>query len=193
MKRELEENKKKFIELLLSTKREGMDKLVNYLENETDFFEAPASTKYHSSYVGGLLIHSLNVFKRLMQLRISDNEELTKESENTKIIVALLHDICKTNFYKISEKNVKDKEGNWVKQPYYIADDKFPVGHGEKSVIILQKFINLTDDEILAIRWHMGAYDPKDNYQQLGNSFNKSPLAVSLHIADLQATYLDEN
>jgi len=74
MKRELEENKKRFIELLLSTKREGMDKLVNYLENETDFFEAPASTKYHSSYVGGLLIHSLNVFKRLMQLRISDNE-----------------------------------------------------------------------------------------------------------------------
>jgi hypothetical protein len=177
--------KDEFIELLKITKRKGINNLIHWLENETDFFTAPASTKYHLSKESGLLEHSLNVYDELVsEYGISDNI-------SSLIIVALLHDICKANYYSISERNV-NKNGKWIKEPYYTVNDQFPLGHGEKSVILIQRYIDLTDEEIAAIRWHMGAYEPKENYSTLGNVFNKYPLALYLHIADLKATYITE-
>lgn len=181
----IEEMKKRYITLLRETDRKGIDDLIDWLENETDFFTAPASTKYHNAFEGGLLDHSLNVFDNLL-------DEDYEHSDDTLTIVSLLHDICKANFYSVGEKNIK-KDGEWIKEPYYMVEDQFPLGHGEKSVILIQRFIKLSDEEIAAIRWHMGGYEPKDNYGYLGKAFNKYSLAVYLHIADLKATYLDEN
>lgn len=181
--------KEKFIELLKSTKREGIDDLLNWLENETDFFNAPASTKYHLSKEEGLLEHSLNVFNELAK-EMSSTEFI--DIFNSIIIVSLLHDVCKANYYTTNYRNVKTKNGEWVQVPYYSIDDLLPLGHGEKSVILVQKYIDLTDEEVAAIRWHMGAYEPKENYSTLGNAFNKYPLALYLHIADLKATYIAE-
>ena len=177
--------KEEYIELLKITNRNGIDKLIQWLE-QTDFFTAPASTKYHLSKKGGLLEHSLNVYDELV------NEYGVSDSISSLIIVALLHDICKANFYSISERNVKKVDGKWIKEPYYTVEDQFPVGHGEKSVMIIQKFIKLTDEEIAAIRWHMGAYEPKESYNSLSRAFSKYPLALMLHIADLKATYIRE-
>lgn len=181
--------KEQFIELLKATGRENIDLLIEWLEKETDFFTAPASTKYHLSYEGGLLEHSLNVYYELMkECNVSNKDILT-----SIIIVSLLHDICKANYYKLSYRNVKNKEGKWVQEPYYSVEDAEPLGHGEKSVILIQKFIKLTDEEIMAIRWHMGGFEAKDNYIYLSKAFNQSELALKLHIADLKATYLIEN
>lgn len=177
--------KEKFIDLLKEVKRPGINALLSYLENNTDFFEAPASTNFHLSKKGGLLEHSLNVYENLF------NNDSTYDEETIKI-VALLHDICKANFYEYYEKNVKNDKGLWIKEPAYRINDQLPLGHGEKSVIIIQKFISLSEEEVMAIRWHMGGYEPKENYSYLAAAFNKYPLAVKLHIADLEATYLNE-
>lgn len=191
----MEDKKKEFIELLKSTNREGIEDLINWLENESDFFISPASTKYHLSYKGGLLEHSLNVLDQMINqlaLDLSD-EQITEELRISTVIVSLLHDVCKANYYSEKEKNVKNEKGEWVKEPYFVTDDMYPLGHGEKSVIIIQKYIKLTDDEIMAIRWHMGGFEPKDNYQYLSKAFSKYYLALALHIADLKATYVTEN
>lgn len=176
--------KEQYIELIKETKRKGINKLIKWLET-TDFFTAPASTRYHLARETGLLEHSLNVYQNL--LVEDEGHDL-----DSLIIVALLHDICKANYYSVSERNVK-RENEWVKELYYCVDDQFPIGHGEKSVILIQKFIDLKEEEIAAIRWHMGAYEPKDNYTYLNKAFEKYPLALYLHIADLKATYKDEN
>lgn len=185
----MEENKKLFIELLESTQRKGIDLLIKWLE-ESDFFKAPASTKYHLSCEGGLLEHSLNVYKELM--KSAKDYEFLKDKTDSIIITSLLHDICKANYYQKSEKNVK-KENGWVKEACYIVNDEYPIGHGEKSVIIIQRFIELTEEEIMAIRWHMGAFEPKENYSMISKVFGKYPLAILLHLADLSSTYLREN
>lgn len=177
--------KERYIYLLKSTMREGMDELIDWLENETDFFDAPASSKYHLSKEKGLLEHSLNVYDVL-------EKELGENSNSVKI-TALLHDICKANYYKVDYRNQKNNEGNWVKVPYYKIEDNFPMGHGEKSVILALRFIKLTNEEIAAIRWHMGLSETKDNYTYLNKAFSKYPLALMLHIADLKATYIKES
>lgn len=161
-----------------------MDELIDWLEKETDFFEAPASSKYHLSKEKGLLEHSLNVYDAL-------EKELGTSSNGAKI-TALLHDICKANYYKVDYRNQKNNEGNWIKVPYYKIDDDFPMGHGEKSVILALRYIKLTDEEIAAIRWHMGLSEAKDNYTYVNKAFSKYPLALYLHIADLIATYIKE-
>lgn len=171
--------------LLESVNRPGIKELISYLEN-CDFFEAPASTKYHLAEVGGLAKHSLNVYYSLKNLSGS------KISLESLIIVGLLHDLCKMNCYKKSVKNIQNKEGKWIPTQTYILDDELPLGHGEKSVMIIQKFIELTDDEIMAIRWHMGGFVPKEEQSYVSKAFNQSVLAVLLHIADLKATYIDE-
>lgn len=183
---DIQANKILFINLLKGTKRPGIENLIDYLENKTDFFKAPASTKYHLAVEGGLVQHSLNVYKRL-------SKECGKADIHSPelVIVALLHDICKADYYKTDFRNVKI-EGKWESVPYYTTDDKYPLGHGEKSVIIAQKFIQLTREEILAIRWHMGGFENKDNYNFLSRAFNESTLALQLCIADLKATYIDE-
>jgi hypothetical protein len=176
------------IKALRNTKREGIEFVVNFLA-AGDFFTAPASTKYHSAYEGGLADHSWYVYK-LFELK---NKTLKLGlPEDTIAICGLLHDICKVNFYTQEMRNVKES-GNWVQKPFYKVDDVFPAGHGVKSMIILMDFIKLTDFEKLAIMWHMGFTVPKDDWMSMQNAFNKFPGVLALHTADLESAYIIEN
>ena len=166
--------------------RDGIENLLEFLE-KTDFYKAPASTKYHNNFEGGLLKHSLNVYEALKELTNG------KWDESTIRIVGLLHDICKINTYKVDYRNKKDETGQWIKEPYYISDDIMPLGHGEKSIMLISEFIKLTKEELYAIRWHMGGYEPKENYGYISKAYEKYPLAVYTHMADLMATYILEN
>ena len=172
--------------------REGAGDLLNWLES-TDFFTAPASTRYHSCHEGGLVEHSLNVCHRLKRVFFGENPithgDESKEKE-TVAICGLLHDVCKANFYKESTRNVKnDETGKWEKVPYFSIEEKFPFGHGEKSVFLIERFMTLTSEEAVAIRFHMGEFE-KD--RSTSDAYSKYPLAVMLHIADEEATFLDE-
>ncbi len=171
--------KEEFIALLRQVKREGMENLIDFL-NRTDFFEAPASTRFHGCFKGGLLEHSMKVYEIL--------KTKTEDSDSVKII-ALLHDICKTNFYKVDYRNAKNEQGVWEKVPYYTVDDTIPYGHGEKSVMMISEFIKLTPEERYAIRWHMGFTEPKELYTTIGQAYKKYPIALLVHEADLEATY----
>ena len=182
-----------FESLLLSTHREGIDKLIAYLKLKTDFFSAPASTRFHSSCPGGLLQHSMNVYKMLKAKSQTETWKSTLSREDTIIIVSLLHDICKANFYAVEMRNSKKEDGVWEKYPFYIIDDKNPYGHGEKSVMMIMEFMKLTAEEKYAIRWHMGFSEPKENYNALGKAMEYYPIVVALHEADLEATYLLES
>ena len=174
--------------LLLSTKRKGIQELVNWLDG-SDFKVAPASTRYHSNHEGGLLEHSLNVYNEC--IRQKDLIKLFNIPQDTLIITSLLHDICKVNYYKMDVRNVK-KNGAWVQEPYYTVDDMFPMGHAEKSIIIAQQFIQLSEVEIAMIRAHMGGF-VSDNYFTPSAVYNKYPEAIVLHNADLIATYVLES
>lgn len=179
--------KKQFIDLYRKyIHRDGAEALLEWICN-SDFFFAPASTRFHGAHEGGLVEHSLNVFHRLAAM--------PSEAElETVAIVALLHDVCKANFYTIDYRNKKNERGVWERVPYYAIDDKFPYGHGEKSVYIISQFMKLTDEEAMAIRWHMGGFDEavKGGSYALSGAWEKYPLGVLLHCADLQASYLDE-
>lgn len=194
--------KERFIEIYQqSITRPGADKLLAWLET-TDFFEAPASTRFHLSRPGGLVEHSIHVYYRLHDLYVSERQhkenfafiELSKEEEETIAICALLHDICKANFYAVEMRNRKNEQGRWEQYPFYIVEDQLPYGHGEKSVYVISGFMKLTREEAMAIRWHMGFSDNefKAGGFAVGNAFEKFPLALLTHMADLQATYLDE-
>lgn len=208
-----ENNIVKFENLLLGTGREGMDRLVNYIKNSTDFYVAPASTRFHLACEGGLLQHSLNVYECLQAKR--NSPIWTKVLENTPddslIIVALLHDLCKANFYVESSKNQKtydsvkvaaaekwqvkhDAQGDfiWESVKTYQIDDKLPLGHGEKSVMLAQEFIHLHMPEVMAIRWHMGFTEEKSQYASVGDAMEKYPLVLAMHEADLEASKLLE-
>lgn len=173
--------------------REGANELLRWLES-SDFFSAPASTRFHGAYEEGLLQHSLNVYDCLRKcIEASGSEGIA--SEESIALVALMHDICKVNFYKKGYRNVKnDETGQWERKEIFEIDEKFPCGHGEKSVIILQNFMHLTVDEIMAIRAHMGGFDTsvKGGDFFIGKIFEKSKLAFLLHFADMSATYLME-
>lgn len=186
-KRKEQQMKQKFLELLKSVNREGMDKLIEFIE-KTDFFKAPASTRYHGAYEGGLLEHSLKVYELLVH-KVKNAPIEIEVSEETLIIIALLHDICKVNFYKVDYRNAKNAFGEWEKVPYYTVEDTIPYGHGEKSVMMITEYIKLTVEEKYCIRWHMGFTEPKEVYNTLGQAFKKFPLALLMHEADLEATY----
>lgn len=185
--------KEEFIEIYKNNiTREGADKLLEYLlSDKSDFFTAPASTRFHGSYEGGLLEHSLNVYHCLKDYL---SRERTKSvygmnySEETIAISALLHDICKVNFYKVDYRNAKNEQGQWEKVPYYTIDDKLPYGHGEKSVYIITGFMRLSREEAFAIRYHMG-FSANDDPNQVGKSFEMFPLAFALSVADMEASY----
>ena len=185
----LDEWKARYIELLRSTGREGIESLIQYLEEETDFFTAPASTKWHGAVYGGLLHHSLEVYKLLENF----SKPLKDVSKETLILCALLHDICKTNMYVVRKRNVK-VDGRWQEEESFAIEDQFPFGHGEKSVYLCMRHIQLTPEEALAIRWHMGGFDDtaKSGGYAISNAFDKYPIAVKLHLADLESTYLRE-
>ena len=117
------------------------------------------------------------------------------DSEDSSALCALLHDICKAQFYKISTRNVKnEKTGQWERQPYYTIEDAFPYGHGEKSVFLIERFLRLKTSEAMAIRWHMGGFDDsaKGGSFAISQAYEKYPLAVKLHLSDLESTYLRE-
>ena len=142
-------NKEKFIDIYNACiKREGADKLLEWLTGPaSDFFSAPASTRYHNAWEGGLCAHSLNVYECLRDYL--GREKVKKEfgllySPESIAIVALLHDLCKVNIYKVSTRNVKDEFGRWKTVPYYEFDDQLPYGHGEKSVYIISGYMNLS-------------------------------------------------
>lgn len=187
-------NKSKFIEILSATGRDGMDKVLAKLE-ETGFFEAPASTKFHLSCKGGLLEHSLNVYEAAMLIRgqaIRCRPELEAQLPVDSVAIsALLHDACKCDIYKETILSRKNEDGYWEKYPGYTVDYSagLPVGHGEKSVILLLSWgLSLTEEEILAIRWHMNAWDmPFQNSEHLGShnaAKAKSPLVSLTQLAD---------
>lgn len=186
----MNENVERFLDIYKSNiTREGADELLEWLTG-SDFFIAPASTRFHGSYEGGLLEHSLNVYDCLRELAECWPTGCDME---TIAISSLLHDVCKVNTYKKGTRNVK-VDGRWTTKEVFEHDEKFPCGHSEKSVIILQNFLRLKSEEIYAIRAHMGGFDTsvKGGDRFIGEIFERCPLAVMLHIADMQATYLIE-
>lgn len=186
--------KDEFLQIYKSIKRDGADKLLEWLES-SDFFTAPASTKFHSNYEGGLCDHSVKVYKRFVRLLKDEygDDYQNKISAESVAIIALLHDVCKVNTYKVEMRNVK-RDGVWVQEPFYTTDDELPYGHGEKSVYMICGFIKLTREEAMAINWHMGGFDMrvKGGSYAIGEAFYKYPTAFLFSLADMQATYLDE-
>lgn len=171
-------------------KRNGSNELLEWLL-KTDFFTAPASTKFHCACNGGLVQHSVSVYNVLMNKHFNADED----SNESFAICALLHDLCKAQFYKVTTRNVKNEEtGKWEKQPFYMVEDVFPYGHGEKSVFLIERFMRLKTSEAMAIRWHMGGFDDtaKAGGFAISLAYDKYPLAVKLHLADLESTYLNE-
>src|SRR5574344_425526 len=163
--------KEEFLELLKPINREGIDDLIDFL-NKSDFFKAPASTRFHGCFECGLVEHSLKVYE-IFKDKVK-NSEIDIPEDSIKI-AGLLHDICKTNFYKVDYRNAKNAKGEWEKVPYYTVDDTIPFGHGEKSVMMLSEYIKLTNDEKYAIRWHMGFTEPKESYGTLAEAIKKYP------------------
>ena len=169
--------------------RAGAPQLLKWLET-TDFYTAPASTRFHGACECGLVMHSLNVYDVLHQRYFSP-----EDSEESFAIVALLHDLCKANFYKAGFRNVKDDAtGKWERVPTFNVQDAFPFGHGEKSVYLIERFLRLKPAEAIAVRWHMGGFDDaaRGGSFAVSAAYDEYPLAVKLHLADLEATYLRE-
>ena len=191
------ENKNRFMEIYKThIKREGADRLLTYLE-KSDFFTAPSSTRFHCSYEGGLCEHSLNVYDCLKDYLSRDfvrNGYNLNPSEEKIAIVALLHDLCKVNTYVVSMRNKKDENGQWVQVPFYEFKEKFNYGsHGGKSIFIIQEFMKLDPEEQVAINCHMGAYDRMPGDFSLNNAYAQFPLALALHIADVESTVILEH
>lgn len=176
-----------FIKLLKSTNRDGIDNLIEFIK-KSDFFKAPASTRFHGSFENGLLEHSMKVYEILKQKVATSVVKINTPAESI-IIIGLLHDLCKTNYYKTDFRNAKNALGVWEKVPYYTVDDTIPYGHGEKSVMMITEYIKLTPEEKYAIRWHMGYTEPKELYGTIGEAYKKYPIALLTHEADLEATY----
>ena len=186
-------NKERFIQIFTENiKREGADKLLEYLTSPaSDFFTAPASARFHSSYEGGLLDHSLNVYDCLKSYLQSERARETfgfEYSEESIAIVSLLHDLCKVGVYKKGFRNVKDEKGAWQRVDTFEYDDRLPYGHGEKSVYIISGYMKLTREEAFAIRYHMG-YSSTEDQRNISTAFEMFPLAFALSTADSEATY----
>lgn len=188
-------NKDRFIQIYNEyIKREGADKLLEYLIN-SDFFTAPASARFHSSYEGGLVEHSLNVFDCLYSyLNTPRTCDIigTSYTEESIAIVSLLHDLCKIGVYKKGFRNVKDERGVWQRVDTFEYDDRLPYGHGEKSVYIASGYMRLTREEAFAIRYHMG-YSSTEDPRNVSAAFEMFPLAFALSTADSEATYFLES
>ena len=185
--------KERFLEIYnQNITREGADKLLDFLLNGSDFFTAPASTRYHGAYEGGLVEHSLNVYDCLKDMVGRLNERYGIEySDESVAIAALLHDVCKVNFYKTSYRNVKDETGRWQSVPYYTIEDTLPYGHGEKSAYIVSAYMRLTRDEAFAIRYHMG-FSGTEDPGNVGRALEMFPLAYATCCADMEAAFLVE-
>ena len=188
--------KEEFIEIYREhIHREGSAELLDYLENKSDFFSAPASARFHGSCAGGLCEHSVNVYRcleaYLARKRVREVYGIECSPESAAI-AALLHDLCKIGCYRAGTRNVKNEStGQWEKVPTFYYEDKLPYGHGEKSVYIISDFMRLTREEAMAIRWHMGFSGPEDS-RLVGQALQQFPLAFALATADMEASYFLE-
>lgn len=196
MEKTIEDYKNEFLSIFKQhIKREGAEVLLDYLLNHSDFFTAPASGRRHSSFEGGLVFHSLNTyyrFKKIIELEFGENYN-ERISDESIAIISLLHDVCKVNTYTVDYRNQK-VDGQWIQVPYFAYNNSLPYGHGEKSVYIINGYMRLTREEAMAINWHMGAFDPRmQGSSDLNDAFSRFPIAVLFHVADLEASYLDEN
>ncbi len=187
------EAKEKFLEIYHNKiTRRGSDRLLEWLcSDNSDFFTAPSSARYHGAYEGGLVQHSLNVYECLCDYLVRPR---TREvygmdySEETVAVVALLHDLCKVGFYATDYRNVKNEQGVWERVPYYKIHDTLPYGHGEKSVYIIQSFMPLSREEAFAIRYHM-AFSGNEDKNSVGRALEMFPLALAISVADMEASY----
>lgn len=207
-----EELIQRYEELLEGVVREGIDRLMDFIR-KSDFYTAPSSTRFHGSHEGGLLEHSLNVYDCLADKAETNlwGKYLEEIGTESMIIIALLHDICKTYFYSMELKNQKtydeekvvnaerwqvkhDNNGDfiWETVPAYIVDDKIPYGHGEKSVMMVEEYIKLKPVERYAIRWHMGPYSGQQDWNTLRAAMEKYPLVLALFEADMEASVIIE-
>lgn len=188
--------KDKFIEIYnREITRPGADKMLEFLLSpKSDFFTAPASTRFHGAYEGGLCEHSINVYECLKDYmerpRVKETYGLDVSPESIAI-VALLHDVCKIKCYKKGKRNVKDETGKWISVDTYEYDDTLPYGHGEKSVYMISPYMQLTREEAFAIRYHMG-FSGGEDVRNVGKAFEMFPLAFALSTADMEATYFIE-
>ena len=199
-----EKNISRFEAELAKIQRPGMDKLMEYIK-KSDFYTAPASTKYHLSTPGGLLQHSLNVLDALRGLLLWNQNESRWEyladgkvvdtiPDESVTIMALLHDICKTYFYGTSTRNVKNEQtGRWEKMPFYTVNDRMPLGHGPKSAMIIKQYTSLTNQEMYAIWHHMGFNGDRDNDAAVGQSIEQYPAVLALQTADMMASRFMES
>ncbi len=188
--------KEEFLEIFRENiHRDGSAALLDFLERQSDFFTAPASTRFHGAYAGGLCEHSVNVYDCLKDYLARERvQELygLEYTPETVAIVALLHDVCKIDCYRPGTRNVKNEQtGVWEKVPTFFYEDKLPYGHGEKSVYIVSGFMRLTREEAMAIRWHMG-FTGTEEGRLVGQAFEQFPLAFALSVADMEATYFLE-
>lgn len=172
--------------------RRGADRLLEWLDSDaSDFFTAPSSTRFHGAYEGGLVEHSLNVYECLKDyLARPRTRELygMDYTPETIAVTALLHDICKVNFYAVDYRNAKNEQGIWERVPYYTIRDTLPYGHGEKSVYMIQGFMRLTREEAFAIRYHMG-FSGNEDKNSVGRALEMFPLALAVSVADMEASY----
>ena len=185
--------KKEFIAIFKEhIHRDGAEELLEYLlSNKSDFFTAPASTKFHGDYDMGLVTHSVNVYHCLKDYLARAkclSEYNMNYSDETIALVALLHDVCKINCYHKCLRNVKNEEGVWEQVAAFNFEDPEPFGHGEKSVFLISKFLKLTNEEAYAIRFHMG-FSEEGSGRNAGKAFEKYPLALALNVADMEASY----
>lgn len=198
----------KFESYLLSTKREGVEALLDMIR-KSDFYTAPASTRFHGAYEGGLLEHTMHVLERALEKYDTPNTfwydicRREKYSRENIIVSALCHDLCKIYFYIVEYKNKKiysengtkqDAQGryDWESVPCYTIDDRLPLGHGEKSVMLVEQYMKIETPERYAIRWHMGAYDGQQNWNTLQQAMEKYPLVLLIHEADSEASNIME-
>lgn len=218
-----QQNIKRFETLMKEINREGIENLMDFIK-KSDFYKAPSSTRFHLSTPGGLLQHSLNVYDAMMALCFDNGDstysymvagkEVAKISRESLIIMTLLHDLCKTYFYKLDYKNQKTYDANkvatadkqqvkhdnngdfiWETVETYVVEDRIPYGHGEKSVMMIEEFVKLTSQERYAIRWHMGYTDVSQSQQYaIAEAFKLHPIAWALHNADMQAsTFMEDD
>lgn len=148
---------------------------LRFVLTQESFFSSPASTKYHGNYPGGLYDHSYMVTISLLNL--THRLGLAWSRKQSPYIVGMLHDMCKCDSY------IRKADGTYDYNTHTLLN-----GHGEKSVIMIQKFLTLTDEEIACIRWHMGAFDDKENWNRYGEAIEKYPNVLYTHTADMIAS-----
>lgn len=186
---QIKQNKERIVSSLMSTQRNGVENIIENFMFKTDFFTAPASTKYHDDYTGGLADHSLKVMDIMMKFaKQMFGDEFLESNKNSIIITSLLHDICKVDCYKESKRN-KKINGKWQEVPFWEYENKRPIAvHGPASTIIIQNFVRLTIEEIMAISWHSGAFNLIGNeLSSYMNANEYSPLVYMLHFSDMMS------